>query len=314
VSLDLQTWLGPIRREYVETFIPEGGGAVRFVVCDEMLATTMRRALTTSAEAAGLFRIDLDTADVKLHMLQSVFFAIAGALDWDRLVQTQLEAVAVRCGYRWPMPGARVGLGVLADANGIAPAMLRTTLQQEITRSVWQDQRLAQDFRKAVIALLSARIEDDADVVRGAVLDWLHGRKASMKALGQVQIGARIGRSSARAMLISLCHWVRDCGLSGLLVTLDVRRLLRERREVSSGLVYAPAAVMDCYEVIRQVIDDAEHFPGLMLVVTGDARLINDDVPKRSLTTYTALKMRVWDDVRPHGRDNPLSPLVVLAA
>jgi len=27
-----------------------------------------------------------------------------------------------------------------------------------------------------------------------------------------------------------------------------------------------------------------------------------------------ALKMRIWSDVRPEGRDNPLAPLVVLAA
>jgi len=47
-------------------------------------------------------------------------------------------------------------------------------------------------------------------------------------------------------------------------------------------------------------------------VVLADQSLIGDD-PKRSLNAYFALKMRIWSDVRPEGRDNPLAPLVVLA-
>jgi len=64
--------------------------------------------------------------------------------------------------------------------------------------------------------------------------------------------------------------------------------------------------------VLRQVIDDTEHFTGLLLVVLADQALIGDDA-KRSLDAYLALKMRIWSDVRPEGRDNPLAPLVVLA-
>jgi hypothetical protein len=33
---------------------------------------------------------------------------------------------------------------------------------------------------------------------------------------------------------------------------------------------------------------------------------------RRSLDAYLALKMRIWSEVRPEGRDNPLAPLVVL--
>ena len=83
----------------------------------------------------------------------------------------------------------------------------------------------------------------------------------------------------------------------------------------SSGLNfarYSPAAVLDAFEVLRQVVDDSEHFAGLLLVVLADRTLIADDT-KRSLDAYLALKMRIWSDVRPEGRDNPLAPLVVLA-
>ena len=69
---------------------------------------------------------------------------------------------------------------------------------------------------------------------------------------------------------------------------------------------------MDAFEVLRQIIDDSEHFSGLLLVVLADRSLIGGDA-RRSLDAYLALKMRIWSDVRPEGRDNPLAPLVVLA-
>jgi hypothetical protein len=49
-------------------------------------------------------------------------------------------------------------------------------------------------------------------------------------------------------------------------------------------------------------------------VVLADPRLIDDSVPKRGLGAYDALRLRLSNDVRPRARDNPLAPLVVLAA
>jgi hypothetical protein len=69
--------------------------------------------------------------------------------------------------------------------------------------------------------------------------------------------------------------------------------------------------VIDAFEVLRQLIDDAETFQGLMVIVLADEALTGLD-PKRSLNAYDALKMRVWDDVRAAGRDNPLASLVRL--
>ena len=69
--------------------------------------------------------------------------------------------------------------------------------------------------------------------------------------------------------------------------------------------------MIDAFEVLRQLIDDAETFQGLMVIVLADEALTGLD-PKRSLNAYDALKMRVWDDVRAAGRDNPLASLVRL--
>jgi hypothetical protein len=299
-------------REYLASFVPEGGGAVRFAVGDADMLTQVSDGLRDQAGVVGLQVVRLDVAVTRLHMLQTVVFALVDALPWDRLLQARLEALVASAGYRWPDPGQSVLLPALAEANGVAAHLLRRDLVQALSREVWNEPRLTLDFRYAMIALLDARLSGEEAALSDAVMSWLRG---TLRALGQVkqaQIGRRIGRQNARAVLMSLCHWVRLCGAPGVVLLIDIRQLHRERRAVTEGFVYTPAAVMDCYEVLRQLIDDVEHFPGLFVAALADDAFLSDD-PKRSLSQYTALQMRIWDDVRPQGGDNPLAPLVRIA-
>src|SRR5262249_39840682 len=77
-------------------------------------------------------------------------------------------------------------------------------------------------------------------------------------------------------------------------------------------LRYSTAAVLDGYEVLRQLIDDAEKFEGLFVAVHAGLSFAGDD-PKRSVAAYTALKERIWGDVHPRGHENPLAPLLQLS-
>ena len=72
--------------------------------------------------------------------------------------------------------------------------------------------------------------------------------------LRTADISIRITRTNARAMLASLCHFVRKAGAAGLLAVLDVRQLSRHT-VVEGALRYSPAAVMDSYEVLREAVD-----------------------------------------------------------
>jgi hypothetical protein len=312
VSITPDTWLDVMGREYLASFVPEGGGAVRFVVGDANMLTRVSDGLRSQASAAGLQAVTLDVAVTRLHMLQTVVFALVDALPWDRLLQIRLEALVASAGYRWPEPGQPVLLPALAEANGVAAHLLRRDLVQALSREVWNEPRLTLDFRYAMIALLDARLSGEEAVLADSVMSWLRG---TLRALGQVkqaQIGRRIGRQNARTVLMSLCHWVRLCGAPGVVLLIDIRQLHRERRAITEGFAYTPAAVMDCYEVLRQLIDDLEHFPGLFVAALADDAFLSED-PKRSLSQYTALQMRIWDDVRPQGGDNPLAPLVRIA-
>ena len=318
MAIPSSVWLDVIAREYLNDFIPRGGAAVRFAVADGGVLDHVAGRLREHAGTAGLEFIRLDLATTRLHMLHNVVFALTQALPWKRLLRNRLRSLVAAAGYHWPETAPDIDLGIdlgadpllpiLAEINGVAAHLLRRDLTQALSREIWQDSQLTLDFRSAMIALLDARLTGDEATV-AAVMGWLHGTLRSIGQVKSAQIGRRIGRQNARGVLMSLCHWLRQCGGAGIVLALDIRQLHRERRVITEGLVYSPAAVMDCYEVLRQMIDDAQHFPGLFLVALADDAFLNDD-PRRSLGQYTALQMRVWDDVRPQDGDNPLAPLV----
>src|SRR3546814_17889612 len=95
-------------------------------------------------------------------------------------------------------------------------------------------------------------------------------------------------------MLLSLCCWLRLSGVPGIAFVLDIRQLARTGAAVGDGLKYSPAAVMDAFEVLRQVIDDADRFEGLFLAVLAEETFVDSDRnTKRSDQCYTALTMRI---------------------
>ena len=314
MTVSSEDWVALMGAEYLDTFVPAGGAAVRFVVGDPDELEAVATRLSSRATAAGLRVIAVSVAETKLHMLQHFFFALTRNLDWDALLQARAETLLTAGGYQWPRSGGRMTLAELADANGISAQLLRRELAQWLTAQVWHDAAMAQDFRSAIIALLHDEVTGDGYAIREAVLDWLRGDLRRLASVKPAMIGGRIGRHNARAMLASLCHFLRGCAAPGLLVLLDIRRLHLAGR--GEGVSYTPATVMDCYEVLRQVIDDTEHFPGLFLAVLADRELLGDS--NRALNRYDALQMRLVDDVklRVDGvpRDNPLAPLVRIAS
>jgi hypothetical protein len=314
MAVPAHEWLELIDREYLTDFIVAGGGAVKFAVGDAHQLEVIARVLDLLSERHGLAHVAIDAVTTRLHMIQDVFFAIARALDWNAMAQRFVESLFGGRGYAWPRPGEAAPIQDVADHNRLDVTLLRRDFRQWLTAEVMRDTEMTQDFRVAMTQLCLQRLEpDDAQLgITHPVLQWLRGELRRIGALKQTFITARITRYNARAMLRSLCRWLRLCGWRGLCATLDIRQLGRPGPAIGDGIRYSPGAVLDAFEVLRQIIDDSEHFGGLLLVVLADQSLIGDDT-KRSLDTYSALKMRIWSDVRPEGRDNPLAPLVVLA-
>jgi P-loop Domain of unknown function (DUF2791) len=307
-------WLDLIEHEYLRGFVTEGGAAVKFAVGDNDELALLRQGLAELAGRYGLFYVAVDAAATRLHLIQEVFFAIARSLDWEMLAQRFVEALLARHGYRWPRPGEAVPMDEVAELNGVAVNLMRLGFHQWLTAEIIHDRAMSQDFALAMARLSLRRLEpgEIEPATTDPVRQWLRGELNHIGALKGTFITARITRHNGRGMLRSLCRWLWACGWPGLSVALDIRQLGRSGAAVGNGVRYSAAAVMDAFEVLRQLIDDCEHFAGMLLVVLADETLVGED-PRRSLGAYQALKMRIWDDVRPEGRDNPLAPLVRLA-
>ena len=101
-------WIALMGAEYLDSFIPAGGAAVRFVVADAAGRDAVARDLDRRATAAGVRVIRVSLGETRLHMLQHFFFALARAIPWETLLQARAEALVREAGHRWPQPGARV--------------------------------------------------------------------------------------------------------------------------------------------------------------------------------------------------------------
>jgi hypothetical protein len=309
--LPLAEWLSVIERDYLADFVPAGGASVKFGVLDDGATAATVERLIGLGNTHGMLTVAVESQRTRIHLMNELFFAIAQALPWEDLSQRYLEALLGTHAYVWPRPGEAMMMADLAATFAVAPNLLTRHVDEWLTAGLWEDRRLAQDFRAAMLALCLSRLGPDRSEVARPVLQWLGGEKVASGLLRAADISGRITRTSARAMLASLCQFLRKTGIPGLLVVLDVRQLA-STATAEGTLRYSPAAVMDAYEVLRELIDDTEHLPGLFVAVLANAALVGGD-PRRSLSQYAALQMRVWPDVRPGDRQNPVAPLVWLA-
>ena len=186
---------------------------------------------------------------------------------------------------------------------------MNRVLQQQIYR----DYSMVQEFRIAMLRLCQAQLATGqvSDAEHAAVLDWLRGDLRQMSLLKSAAIFRRIGRDNARHMLFSLAHWVSVNGMSGLLVELDIRRLGFARRPAADervGLYYTKSALLDAYELLRQLVDNTDELSHCCIVIITASEFVTD--PNRGVDAYQALKLRILDEVRDRRRDNPNSSLV----
>lgn len=311
MSVRLSEWQNLMEREYLRRFVPGGGSAIKFVTGDEPTIAEVRRQVGSLAVGRGFDVILVDAAATKLHMIQDVFFAVARHIDWEALAQRWVESEFHENEYEWPRPGVPVPLKELSDANGVAETLLRREVQQWLTRGIINDREMAQDFRAAMANLCLRRMEMADERAVAPVIDWLRGDLRSITTVREVPINARITRHNGRAMLQSLSRWLRVTRVPGLAVTIDLRQVVRGGSTADAESVrYTPAATIDAFEVLRQLIDEIESLKGFFIVVLTDPAF--EDDARRGMSVYPALKERIWPDVHLRGRDNPLAPLVRL--
>lgn len=315
LGLRVDEYLEFVRKEYLADFIRRGGAAVKLAVTgDDAVAARFHAGLAAAAAAEGYHYAAVDAAAVRLHLTDQLFFAVARQVDWLAAASGTLRSAYEAVGFPVASPND-LAVNAVATRHDVDPAELYRSVRRRLEQSLLGDITLAHEFRLAVLRLcqfLLGRGDVDGNE-RDAVLGWLQGEKVPAAALRSASIYGRIGRHSARAMLVSLARWLATVGSSGLVLDLDLARLSVARRPPPperDGVYYSKPATLDAYEVVRQLIDATDALSSLFAVAALPPELLTDET--RGLPTYSALQLRVADEVRDRRRANPYAALVRL--
>lgn len=300
--------------EYLASYLPAGGGSVKMaVVGDADVAEGFERSLDAVSAQRQCQLVRIDAATTKVHLVEQVFFAVSRQVDWR-----QIAAAMVRAAYdqvAFPPGNGKLSVADVAAEYDLEPRELYRSVRRQLERTVLADQTLPRELRRALLRLAQVHLgRDDVDPAETqAVLSWLTGEPVSLRDLRAAMIYTRIGRSNARTMLRCVGRLLQQTGSAGLVLHLDLTRLAQARRPPvaeRSGTYYTKAAVLDAYELVRQLIDATDDLAGMLVVAVIPPELVTDD--KRGLPTYAALQLRVADEVRDLRRPNPFASLVRL--
>ncbi len=312
-NMAAQDWLTILRQEYLKSFVREGGGVIKIgAFPDSQVLKDCQKSLDGMAKEEGYIFAKVDSRFTKVHMVERLFHKIAKQIDWDDLAYRFVMRLLEENGYQIPASRQEFSLRQIAALNERKEPMLRRDVQTWLEKSIESDNELCREFRMAMIRLCVAQLDaGDADRTLGvAVKEWLCGDLRLISGVKKALIYQKVARHNARNMLSSLTRWLRLTGIGGLVLSVDISRYFASPKEMpmDGSLRFTPSATMDLFELLRQFLDATDDIEGLLMVVLAPQDFLTDT--RRGVNRYEALKLRIWDDIRPRHRQNPLSSLV----
>jgi BREX system ATP-binding protein BrxC/D len=311
-----EEWVAVVEREYLATYVRDGGAAVKFAAAgSDAGRAELHQRLATAADAYGFQLATVDATEVRVHLVDQLFHAVARQLDWDGCARAYLERLFRARGLRLPRAPEPLSAARLAELNAAPEVLLRAELRRVLEHELFEDYAMGREFRLAMFALCTAQLDPtDNPALEAAIKGWLRGELRLISEVKRALIFQRITRHNARHMLFSLAHWLTLTGKSGLLLVLDIARYGEVVRaaERGAGNYYSSAATMDLYEVLRELIDATDEAHACFVGVLVGPDFLHDD--RRGVRSYQALYFRIWDEVYDRNRENPFSSLARIAA
>ena len=314
MNVPMDEWLDLLRREYLSEFVPSGGSAVKIVVSSEAERQIVQERVADAAQSLGYVVARVDAGHTKVHMIDWIFHAVARQVDWDGLTARWLRDRMRENGILVEDDQPLHEMDAIARANGQFKPQLLGEINRLIQSGILTDHALSKEFRTAMAMLCLGQVNpenvsaSDAELVK----QWLLGDKCHLTALKRVGIYQHVGRQNARFLLTSLCAWLGKMGIPGLLLLLDISVVVADTPPSGNVIRYTRPGLLDTYEVLRQFIDDTDEVHNFILVVLSGPGITDIHNARRNVENYTALKMRIVEDVHDRSRANPLNILVAI--
>lgn len=317
-AIPVSDWLEFMDREYLSTFIQEGGATIKFAVpVEEEVKHGLRRALRDLSARLDYIYVKIDSAETRVHLPQELFFAMAGQVDWRLMARRLVLGLSRDLGHLVdtvnPYDSSHI-YRAIGEANGLSSEMILRELRPELESKVYKNPQMAKDFRVAMLHLcLQEGTEGDQEYGGQPLIDWLTGNNTRVSNVRPFLIYNTINRTTARHFLESAFYWFKYVGYTGTVILLDNRRVTLARNPRDGFRYYNRAMAIDHYELLREFIDSTDRLIGTLLVVVTNNEFLNSEGSGRGFGIYQALMTRVMDDVRDRALVNPVASLIRLA-
>ncbi|MGB0910335.1 MAG: hypothetical protein ACPGYT_08220, partial [Nitrospirales bacterium] len=126
VELHPSAWLEILKIEYLQSYVRDGGGAVKFAVLpDTESQASLTNMLGQDARQDNFVFAKVDARYTKAHMVDKLFHKVAKQLDWDELAYQYVVRLLVDHGYQIPAERKEFTLHQVAALNERKEPLLR---------------------------------------------------------------------------------------------------------------------------------------------------------------------------------------------
>ena len=302
-------WLRVMKEYCLDQVIALGGSKVKILYGDSGTGKShFINDIRISAEERGFYSVSIDLSRTGYRLTDTValYRALASELDLDALEQALGRILLARLGYdarQWEEHG-----GILSDFLcerekadlHEARKHIRTCIHEVVNPL-----ELDFAFRKFLHSFMEAVAEKDRDF-KDVARAWIRGEKVERTHKSATKLYETLARHNARSWIYSLTEIIKLMGYKGVVLLIDQFEAILPQSE--SLVHYTPLRRRDCYEFLRQLIDDLDFFKTILVLVCGNKAIIEDE--KNGLQSYHALWMRIQPGFEQQPRLNLYADLI----
>ena len=282
-------------REYLDGFIDQGAGKVKFVRGRSGSGKThLLRRLKRTAEQAGYLVVSVDAHINRLAAIDELYRAVAQAVNWNNLLdRCTVAVIRQELGYQdYELPASRFRMWA-EDTHDRSQAALMTDIRDVTDRFVRELDIYAavrQPIRASIVRRTGADAADESVLMR-----WLQGEKLTKQERRAIGVSTNVDRRNARSVLLCLPVLARAAAYKGLLILVDHAEVLARTARTEGIPFYTRGARDQAYEMIRELIDESYLAPYLFMAFAGDPELFDNQ--KTGLPAYPALWYRIQSEI-----------------
>lgn len=283
---------------YLQAFLTDGGSKLKLVVGREGSGKTfMLQQLLTKARTRGYLTRLLSASDFPLHSFHQLYGQVVTSIDPWSLARRYAQAVVRFLGYSYRGQPDKQTFMEWAISQGRDGSLVRREVMDRLMADLLHDRDLDRSFASALTAMtahdlgVEPKTAEDCQVLS----DWLTGQPVRAKDRHRLQLRKPVDRYTARLMLRSFLHFLPKANYLGVVVAIDDFDCVAVPRLGVESPKYTKTRRDDLYESLRQIIDEVDTLPGLMLVIAGRRDMLDDLL--RGFRSYPALWMRLQNEI-----------------